>query len=459
MGKKNKHQDTEELHDNIIANGRNFSGDYTNASLRSMKLINCSFKGTKFNDAAVTGSKFENCIFEDCEMDQGDFEYCDFFGCTLTSNLSICISLNNSNFVDTHINGITFTSSTFTNAFFDEVCFCGVTINNCTMEAVSFYHCQFLKTTLTNLNLDFSEFIDPDFQDCIFPQAQILKTYGLLQYMMSAKKTIELGDYAGKKTMDSDTYINQKLPILLKKFIESDKMNKYRDFFSIINILLAYKEKKEALLYLKKAFKEAALIEDLRMIRYYCKLISFCELYSLGERRKLYRDICSFFHMEFMSPWKLKNYSRQIGEIRYTLLMENSLPTLIFYAATNLVNEYISKVGILMEHIFTISDKYKKSPLHDIRVEITKNSPVHLTIYFTETIENVVALFKELKSLCSSPLSGTYSINEVSAQNNIAEDVCHYLELYTEQNINFEYVGFQIENWRQDYSNYLQIEG
>ena len=194
MEKKKKYQDTEKLHDNIIANGRTFSGDYTNASLRSMKLVNCTFKGTKFNDAAVTGSKFDKCIFEDCEMDQGDFEYCDFFSCIFTSNLPICISFNNSNFIDTRINGITFTSSTFTNAFFDEVCFSGVTITNCTLEAVSFYHCQFPETTLTNINLDFSEFIDPDFQGCIFPQAQILKTYGLLQYMMSAKKNNKIGE-------------------------------------------------------------------------------------------------------------------------------------------------------------------------------------------------------------------------------------------------------------------------
>lgn len=459
MKKKKKYQDTKKLYDNIIANDRNFSGDYTNASLRSMKLVNCTFKGTIFNDAAVTGSKFENCTFEDCEMDQGDFEYCDFFGCTFTSKFSISISFNNSNFIKTNINGITFTSSTFTNAFFDEVCFFGVNINNCTLEAVSFYHCQFPKTTLTNINLDFSEFIDPDFQDCIFPQVQIPKTYGLIQYMMSAKKTIELGDYAGKKTMDSDTYINQELPCLLRKSVESDKMNKYKDFFSIINILLAYKEKNEALLYLKKAFKEAALIDDLRMVRYYCKLISFSELYSLGERRKLYRDICSYFHMEIMSPWKLKNYSRQMGEIRYTLLMENSLPTLIFYAATNLVNECISKVGILMEHIFTISEKHKKSPLHDIRVEITRNSPIHLTIYFTETIENVVALFKDLRSLCSASLPKTYSASELSDSNHITDNVRHYIELYTEQDINFEYIGFQIDNWRQDYSEYLQIKG
>lgn len=454
-----KDQDAEKLHDGIIAEHRYFSGNYTNASLRSMKLVECTFKGTIFNDAAVTGAKFEKCVFEDCQMDQSDFEYCDFFGCTLTSNLPICISFNNSNFINTDINGLNFTSSTFTNAFFDEVRFSGVTINNCTLEAVSFYHCQFPKTTLTNINLDFSEFIDPDFQDCIFPQAQIPRTYGLIQYMMSAEKPIELGDYAGNKTMDSVTYINQELPRLLKKFVEADKMNQYKDFFSIINILLAYKEKEEAFIYLKKAFKEAALIEDLRMIRYYCKLISFCQLYSLGERRKLYRDICSYFHMKSMSPWKLKNYSRQMGEIRYTLLMENSLPTLIFYAATNLVNECISKVGTVMEHIFTISEKHKKSPLHDMRVEITRNSPIHLTIYFTETIENVAALFKDLKGLCGAALPKMYSTNELSVQNHITDDIRHYIELYTEQDINLEYIGFQIENWRQDYSEYLQIEG
>lgn len=459
MGKNKKNQNTEELHDNIIANGRTFTGNYQNSSLRSMKLINCTFQGTNFSDAAVTGSKFENCIFDNCDMDQGDFEYCDFFGCTLTSNRPICISFNNSNFINTHLNNITFYSSTFTNAFFEEVCFSGVTINNCTLEAVSFYHCQFPKTTLTNLNLDFSEFIDPDFQDCIFPQAQIPKTYGLLQYMLSAKKPIKLGNHVGKKTISSDTYINQELPSLLKELIEADQINKNGELFSIINILLAYKKKEDALLYLKRAFKEAAMIDDLRMVRYYCKLISFCELYALGERRKLYRQICSFFHMEIMPPWKLKNYSRQMGEIRYTLLMENSLPTLIFYTATNLVNECINKVGTLMEHIFTISEKYKESSLHDIRVEITKNSPIQLTIYFTETIENVRALFMDLKSLCSNPLSGAYLSKELTIQNYITDDIRHYISIYTEQNINLKCIGYQIENWRQEYCNYFQLEG
>lgn len=459
MGKQEKNQDIKDLHDNIIANGRNFQGDYTDESLRSMKLSNCTFKGAKFNDAAVTGSKFENCIFDDCEMDQGDFEYSDFFGCSLTSKHPISISFNNSNFIDTHINDISFNSSTFTNAFFDEVYFSGVTISNCTLEAVSFYHCHFLGSNLTNLNLDFSEFIDPNFQNTIFPQAQILNTFGLLQYMMSIKKPIELGDHNGKKVMDSDIYINKELPRLFKKLIQSDEMNMYGNKFPIINILLAYEKKEEALLYLRKAFQEAALIEDLRMVRYYCKLISFCELFTLGERRKLYNDINSFFHMDIMPPWKLKNYSRQMGEIRYTLLKENSLPTLIFYAATNLINEAISKVGTVMEHIFAISNKYKKSSLHDIRVEVTKNSPIHLTIYFTETIENIVALFKDLKSLSYPFLPESYSKNELSAQQYITDDIRSYISIYSEQNISFNYIGYQIENWRQEYSKTFQIEG
>lgn len=459
MEEREKQQNTEKLHDNIIANDREFSGDYTEASLRSMKLNHCTFKGAKFNDAAVTGSKFENCTFDDCEMDQGDFEYSDFFGCSLTSKHPTSISFNNSNFIETHINDMIFHSSTFTNAFFDEVYFSGVTINNCSLEAVSFHHCHFLETSLTNLNLDFSEFIDPDFQNSIFPQAQILNTFGLLQYMMSVKKPIELGDHTGKKTMDSDTYINKELPRLLEKLVESDDMNMYGKRFPIINILLAYKKKEEALLYLRKAFQEAALIEDLRMVRYYCKLISFSELFTLGERRKLYNDINNFFHMDIMSPWKLKNYSRQMGEIRYTLLSENNLPTLIFYAATNLIKEGISKVGTLMEHIFAISNKYKKSPLHDIRIEVTKNSPIHLTIYFTETIDNIVALFKDLKSLSGAFFPETFNKNQLTVQQNLTDDIRYYLRIYSEQNISFRYIGFQIENWKQEYSKIFQIEG
>lgn len=459
MGKKERHQYTEDLHDNIIANDIEFSGDYSNASLRSMKLVNCTFNNAKFNDAAVTGSKFDNCTFDDCEMDQSDFEYIDFFGCSLTSKHPIAISFNNSNFIDTHIMKTEFTSSTFTNAFFDEVEFSNVNIYNSTLEAVSFHHCHFIDTKLIDLNLDFSEFVDPDFHNSIFPQAQILNTFGLLQYMMSIKRPIELGDHNGKKTMDSDTYINRELPKLLNKYIESDERNMYGKKFPIINIFLAYKKKEEALYYLKKAFQEASLIDDLRMVRYYCKLVSFCGLFSLGERRKLYNDICSFFHMEIMSPWKLKNYSRQMGEIRYTLLMENNFPTLIFYAATNLVNECIHKVGTIMQHILTIAHKYKKSPMHDIKVEITHNSPIHLTIYFTETIENIAAMYKDLKNLSGAPLLENDTENKLSVQEYIIDDICHYLRIYSEQNITFRYIGHQIENWKQEYNNIFQIKG
>lgn len=88
--------------------------------------------------------------------------------------------------------------------------------------------------------------------------------------------------------------------------------------------------------------------------------------------------------------------------------MGNSLLTLIFYAATNLVNECISKVGTLKEYIFIISVKHKKSPLHDIRIEITRDSLINLTMYFTETIENVVVLFNNIESLCSASLQETY---------------------------------------------------
>lgn len=447
------------LHDNIMANGREFSGDYTDKTLRSMKLVNCTFKDTIFNDAAVTGSKFEKCIFDNCNMDQGDFEYSDFLGCSLASKHSISISFNNSNFIDTKIKEITFNSSTFTNAFFDNVYFSNVTINNCTLEATSFYHCHFLNTILTNLNLNFSEFIDPDFQDSIFPQAQILNTFGLLQYMMSTKKTFELGDHNGNQIMDSDVYINEELPKILNKLIESDNMNMYGKKFAIINVLLAYGEKQEALRYLRTAFQEAVLFDDLRMIRYYCKLISFSELFTMGERRQLYNDINSSFHMEVMPPWKLKNYSRQMGEIRYTLLKENSLPTLIFYAATNLINESINKVGILMDHIFSISRKYKKTHLRDIKIEITQNSPIHLTIYFTETIESITALFKDLKNLSNTFLPDSYLKNELDPQNYINEDIRCYAKLYNEQNIIFKYLGVQVENWKQEYGRIFQIEG
>lgn len=447
------------LHDNMIAQGLTFTGNYNDQILKSMKFSDCEFKGVNFCDAAVTGTKFDNCIFDDCDMDQGDFEYCDFGGGKLSSDKPVSISFNNSNFIGIIIDNIPFYSSTFTNAFFDGVTFNNVSIKNCTLEAASFYHCNFNNTSLNDLNLSFSEFVDSDFSETAFPLHQILNTFGMIQYMLKSSKPISLCDHKGNHISDSDSYVNNELPKILNQYLDMDSMNLSSKYFQLINILLAYSDKDKAVSYLRDAIREAATINDLRMIRYYCKLISFSELFTASEKRKLYRDISSNFHLGIMSPWQIKNYSRQMGEIRYTLLTENNLPTLIYYAITNLKDEVIEKSGILVKHILSLADKYKTTPAHDIKIEITKNSPLCFTIYFTETIENITGFFKDLNVVAGLLQNDDNSSNQLILQKTKRADIREYLTDCLDQDISFKYIGCHIDNWKPDYSKIFQLEG
>ncbi len=394
-------------------------------------------------------------------MDQGDFEYCDFYKCDITSKKPISIAFNNSNFINSQIYNLNFYSSTFSNTFFDETSFSSVCIENCTLEGATFYHCTFDNVKLTETNIDFVEFFAPTFcNSSKIPMAQIIYTFGLLQYLMETDDNIViLGE---NETMTKEKYLAEKLPKILQSFLNTDIEKEPSVLFPLINILLALKETEQATTYLHKALNLSAAIQDFRMIKHYCKLMNLDNNYSRKQKRKLYYEICNKFQPNLMTPWQIKNYSRNMGDIKYILLVENNLPTLVFHFVTNIFNKGIEKTGIIIQDIFQISKKYQTSPDHDIRIELSRNSPIMFSIEFTEVIQNIIAFLQELMILTCSNITAeklylkeyaTDSLNQCLDEKKNHETAKECLAKYVSNNIELSLVEFHIENWKYEYNS------
>lgn len=463
MGKSKtrKQNDRETLINDTIANSRNFVGDYRGQSVKRLQLTNCKFLGAKLDDAAVTASRFWDCHFKNCSMNMGDFEYCDFYNCQITSQKPISVAFSNSNFINSFIYNLKFYSSTFANAFFNNTQFDRISIENCTLESAAFHHCFFTDLDMSMNNMDFAEFYASHFQKTTLPMSQIPYTFGLLQHILDTKNEINI--VGNNKIITCKEYIDTVIPTLLNFYMKSPNMEPF--YFPLINILLSINEIDEANTYLKKALNLSAHVQDYRMIKHYCKLLNQSEKYTYKHKKAIYEKLHSQFKPEVMTPWELKSFSRNIGDIKYILLMENNLPMLIFNIGTNIIQSGIERIGYIIKDIFTISKKYNSSPQHDIHIEITRNSPVMINVQFTETIENIIALLREL--ICFTCYSLDANHLQIQQEYFNADDfqnidlfygstIKNYIQEYESFGIKLSFMGFQIENWKSEYSPFCK---
>lgn len=449
---------SEPLLNDLVAHGRTFSGNYQGESIKRLKLTDCIFDGAKLNDVAATGSNFCRCIFENCDMDQGDFEYCDFFKCDIKAKTRISIAFDNSNFIETKIHDLEFYSSTFSNSFFEETEFINVDINDCTLESATFQNCYFKSIDFSNLNLDFVDFRAPHFEDSNLPMSQITYTYGLLQYLMTTDDNVYI--IGNDKKINSQKYIDEVLPTLLEYYLNLDEEEKVKVYFPLINILLALNNVDEANKYLEKALNLSASIQDFRMLKHYCKLINLSERYTTRHKKNVYHRICSFFRPSTMTSWQLKDYSRNIGDMKYILLIENNLPTLVFNILTDIYHTGMNQIGIIIRDIFGLSDQYDSTPQRDIRIELSRNSPIMISVQFTESIENIFYLLKDLiKLTCytvskdrlllksDSPIIEHFPEEYSTDDYEIKEKLLRYKHVQ----LSLTLLNFHIENWNKEY--------
>lgn len=367
--------------------------DLSGKSINHTILRHTKIEHTNFDQASITGSIFEGCHFEHCSMDQTDFEYCEFTGGLFTGEKPIISSFNNSNFVGVTFDHSVFESSTLTGTYFEDCFFNGVTIKYTTMENANFKNCTFQDMNLRNLNMDYVELEKPVMRHVILPISQIAHMFGALQYCLETTDEVFVSQGVGQ-SISAQKFAVEILPVLKQHFIEAE------EWFPLCNICLALGEIEEAIPYLKRGLTEVVSRHDYRMIKFYCRLISYSKSFSAHSLQGFYHLICRLNQGDNQVK-ELRNFVRNIGEIK-ELLFKNTRPTLHISFITNLTSVDTEKLGVLINKLFSIAKLKKSSAENDVEFLLTENSPIIIEAQIcgeTESLQQVLATFVVLSNL------------------------------------------------------------
>jgi len=165
-----------------------------------------------------------------------------------------------------------------------------------------------------------------------------------------------------------------------------------------------------------------------------------------------------------MPPWQLKDYSRNIGDIKYILLTENNFPTLVFNILTNIFHSGMGKLATIVSDIFKTSDKYNGTSKRDIRIELSRNSPIMISVQFTETIENIFLMLRELVMLTCYTVHENHLLmkEETPFTSHMLgieligdSEINQKLLQYQQNQLSLTLSDFHIENWKQEYKEHF----
>ncbi len=346
---------------------------FVNAALNRSRFYNCIFKSTDFRRAAVTGSIFENCVFIGCNFDDADFEFCDFRNCEIKyKNINGC-SFNNSNFISSVLFKLKMYSCTFTGAFIEDTVLNSVEISYSTLEGACFSKCCIKNINWQNLNLEFTEFIDPRMNDVTLPFRQIPYMFGILQYLLSTEDNVSIS--RNGIMMSVQEFIENGIPVLISDY-EKNNM-----FFPLSNIYMFGKNRdyNKALYYISREVSDLAKVKDYRNIKFCCKLLSMCQQIGKDNLNKIYKVIADTDHSMKKNSAEMKSYSRNIGEIRSILFRNNDKPSMTIRFKTNVRIEHKMRFANLM-HIFQNIAKPKSTDHLYTSFTLSQNSPLSIEV-------------------------------------------------------------------------------
>lgn len=355
--------------------------NFKDSALNRSRFYNCSFNKISFYRAAVTGSVFENCKFIDCNLDFADFEFCDFSDCKIEIRQVQDCSFNNSNFTKCSIQNSKFGKCTFTNCFFDEVTLDKVDINFSTLESACFSKCTFENIDWRNLNLEFVEFINPHMTNVVLPSEQIPFMFGMLNYLDNTNDDVKIS--ANNSIVSVNDYFKNEIPKLVNDF-EKRGIN-----LPISNICFFGRDKDydKGLDFLIHEVNECAFCKDYRGIKFCCKLLSMGEI---DERylNKIYKYITSMGDSLEPQSTEMKNFSRNIGEIRNMLYSKRKLKFLLIRLKSNIGIESSERFANLI-NIFQNLAKPSHTEMLNVRFSLEYNSPLLIEL----KIEGDASLF------------------------------------------------------------------
>lgn len=374
-----------------------YSGDYSKLSMKRSFLKDCACEDADFDSVAFTGSQFQEVTFSGCNFANASIDFTLFYRCKLASDTGktelLNSNLTNSNIISCTLAEVDVCKSVLSNSLFKNTTFSKCSIQYSTFENTSFHHCRFVDMELRDLNLDFSEFLYPTFENVVLPFSQVPYTFGLLQSLREAGRNIWISSKQNNGKISVSQYFDL-LPDCINRYISQ------REYFPLANIYIAQGKHNMAFQAILSGIKKAGYEKDFRMLKYFCKLARLSSSCNQEALHLLYDYIYDYRHFEPMEPFEMRNYFLYLGEIRNILIADNSnSPTLYFRIQSNICPEEKDSLTLLLESIDQLIGGVPDQPIVN-KVELRHNSPYEILIIAIGALAALKLLAEGLSTLC-----------------------------------------------------------
>lgn len=388
-----------------FGSGKNLeiSESFAHDSIKRSRLFDSRFIDSDFSLAAATGSRFVNVDFDNCRLYGANFQNCDFIDTVIHANeeerkaIDFC-HFGQSTFVKCNLDQVRFYGCSFHQTVFWNTHFMSAEIMESTLEGAEFIGCQLSDMSLSQINLDFSTFLDCHFDKVGFEIYQVPYVFGLLDYLLTTDDKVWLtATKDGVEHRIEVDALRELFPQLERYFYGLG------EFFPLANMMLVTEDHEKACEYLLTGIKKAIEELDFRMVEYYAQLATQNSILSMADKKRIYTSVeetalgiiteTADMHRYLLHKPRIREillddmYGQQALEISF----DTSIPADDFETA--------SKLGKMLN---SECERYtNQKSIH--RVELRHSSDFQIGIFI---VDNLPAILSCLSSMMGVVLNG-----------------------------------------------------
>ena len=368
--------------------------DFKRKELKRVNVKDTIFNNCSFEAAAGTGSKFSNTEFNKCDFSGSNFQDCYFNACKFNNETLIeGANFSNGVFIECMFENIIIRRSTFYDCRFENCIFDSCDIYSDTTESSVLYNCRINNTNLAHLNIEYMQVRNVCLNDVMLPPYQIAYIIGAPTALLGHSEKIDI--YTDEGAISCEEYCKLYDDLCMYYL---DK----KEYFPLANLLIALNKYSEAYECIKLGIEKSCDYFDFRMLKHFCRLACFSEVFDSQQLKYLYTLITQ---LSYTSSWDLNtlhSYMLHIGAIREILLnsshddkqcVEVLIKTDIDKDDLDLINELYNEINVIIRETC--------SAQHVDFIELRHNSPYELLVTCIDSLPDILAFLSMLYGVLS----------------------------------------------------------
>lgn len=377
-------------------NNQIYDSTFNGSLMKNAMYYNCQFSNVDFCGTNGNNSIIECSELNNCNIQNANFTYSNFSNSELNIK-STSSSYDFSDFTNTTIAKSKIESSSFTECYFWNSKILNSRIQHCEFKKSIFYDCIFEELDLSKVTLDYSEFVNPTFNNVILP------FFGILNLVSGFSQIIDQ-DKVSYKPASSDYYVTG------QEYIENIRLLKpifyyENNFMALANIYTYDGEIENAYLSILNGLKYACKMRNFGLIRHLCRFASVNKYFRTSQLKEFYELLDRNLKVDNLGYVEYHNYLNELYRAKRLLIdcpfnrdvIEIELKTKFAYNNSEKLTETFRIINSILEQHAPDSNNY---------MTVRHNSPPDITIIISDNIYVLYLVFFVLQFVFCNSLKG-----------------------------------------------------